>query len=388
MPDLNDFEFANIHQWEQQVLTDLGLDNIRQITEIRLSEEITQSPYVDFLSTVEAPLERSYRNCCYHNGESWQGTRYWLNMPFIKGKSVSDLNQMALEELAGGADGVIFEIKKIEDHQELLNDVSVADCHIGLHGSLTDLNNIMQFLIDNHSPFKGFAAIDRLTDSLEEHVIDFAQLIKKNHHGFRLLSLKESMAKIGTLEEIARLLSQGIQVINVLIDANLPLDTIIKNLQFHLKVSSHYLWEICRIRCLRMLFHQVITRYGSGLTPESVSIHAFTSDTPVAVKDSPSARDENDSLQLISNTTQAMSAILGGCNALTVLPDSGIGDQTGRRIARNVCHILREECSFHRIIDPVAGSYYLEQLTNKMMRVVWSKLRELERQGGYQTRVE
>ena len=47
---LSDFEFADIVQWEQQVLTDLGLENIEQLTQIQLSENITQSPYSDFTS--------------------------------------------------------------------------------------------------------------------------------------------------------------------------------------------------------------------------------------------------------------------------------------------------------------------------------------------------
>jgi methylmalonyl-CoA mutase len=304
-----------------------------------------------------------------------------MNLAYIPQTNVEGANMLALEALNGGTDGVIFKVNGQIEYQKLFKGILFPACYLGLNVPFDAVHDLFQHLSDSQSELKGFISVNNLVGVLDG---DAGQLMTGFGDQIKTLVIKEPTTQYGTLEEITRLLCQGILVINSLLESGIPLPDILKNFQFSLNISSRFLWEICRLRCLRILFHQVMVKYGSNLSPACIPIHVFTSH-PISAENNPTDLNRDRSLQLISNTTQAMSAILGGCNTLSVITGQQSGDmiQTTSRVARNVSHILREESFFHRSADPIAGSYYLEDLTHNMMKHIWSGLREMERTGGY-----
>lgn len=392
---LSDFEFADIVQWERQVLNDLGLENIEQLTQIQLSEKITQSPYLDFTSSPPNHFQHSYRYCTTNSGENWQGSRYWLIMERFEGLTPSEINQLSLASLTGGADGIIMATDGVMNWEQLLAGVSLSDCHLGVDGALQDILDLVEFLDSLGKNHQGFFIINDLPEHLENENPGLLDLLNRNS-GFRMLILQELVTEPGTIDELALLLSQGIFTINTLLEADILMPTILENIQLNLPLGDSYLWEICRLRCLRILFHQVVQQYGTtDYLPGSLTIQATTTDfqSPPAEKKSPkeSFSTFGQNQQLLRNTVQTMAAVLGGCNIITVVPHKNgfcSNDQWSRRIARNVCHILKDESNLHKMADPVAGSYYLENLTDKMLREVWARLQQIEGSGGYLKRRE
>jgi methylmalonyl-CoA mutase len=92
------------------------------------------------------------------------------------------------------------------------------------------------------------------------------------------------------------------------------------------------------------------------------------------------------SVNLLRDTTEAMSAILGGCNSLTIEPYDAFYKNTQsflRRIARNVSSVIKEESYLDKAVDPMAGSYYLVNLTNEIAKNSWSAFQEVENSGGF-----
>jgi methylmalonyl-CoA mutase len=89
---------------------------------------------------------------------------------------------------------------------------------------------------------------------------------------------------------------------------------------------------------------------------------------------------------MLRATTQAMSAVMGGCDALTVLAyDSVLGEQNsalGERIARNVSILMKEEAHLDKLIDPSAGAYYIENLTYQLSTEAWALFQKVESLGG------
>jgi len=382
---LIDFEFADINKWEEQVLKDLGLESIEQFTQVKLSSEINKSPFSDHNSSIDLSLQTSYRNCTYNVGESWQGARHWLCMERMESSNQSQLNQLALTALKGGADGVILAPQMKADWERILAGISLADCNLGIEGPISEIITVNTLLNSSDASHKGFYFIENLHECLGKKIQNVAELLSENT-GFRALVINEPTMQTGSLIELTLLLSQGIFTINTLIEAGIPISTIRKNIQINLQIGPYYLWEICRLRCLRILFDQVLLQYDpeQGYS-NSLTISVQTSDIPTAFETRDSAQ-KNSNQCLISNTTQAMSAILGGCNILTVLPNQhGFQGEVSspRRTARNISHILKEESKLHLVADPVAGSYYLEELTHKIMREVWASLKILEGKGGY-----
>ncbi len=90
-------------------------------------------------------------------------------------------------------------------------------------------------------------------------------------------------------------------------------------------------------------------------------------------------------VNMIRNTSEAMSAILGGCDTLLVKPDDRIGHQTtafSERIAANISNLLREESYLDKIENPVSGSYYVESLTGLLIHHALDLFKQTEKDGG------
>ena len=354
MPDLSDFEFADIHQWEQQVLADLEINDIRQITEIALPEGIIQSPYVDFTSVREPGLKKFSSDITANSTDG----RQWLNLEFITADNPRTANERAQEALTAGADGIIFEVGNDPDFPLLFTDISLVHCFLGLKGTPSGVREGLQYLSSKQTDLQGFARIP----------LEYSSGLQNHNGRFRNLVVQEPTPALSTLQEISRLLSQAVHTIDTLLISEIPKEIVFNNIQFVLTLGNSFLWEICRLRSLRILFHQVMRLYGVAFAPDTIAIHVFTSVVP-----------ESNVHPLIGSTIQAMSAILGGCNSLSVMPYS----HDTVRLTRNVSTILKEECYLNQVRDPIAGSYYMEDLTHKMMKNICSGFTDLEQKGGF-----
>ena len=166
-------------------------------------------------------------------------------------------------------------------------------------------------------------------------------------------------------EKIADVLTRSVQTIQSLLTSGLEADEIIKNSQFSISVDNRYFLSIAKIKALKMLFNEVSTAFlETDATNSSTKIHVFTH-----------IEAESNHKNMISNSTQAMSAILGGCEALSILShdlgQESTNENFSLRISRNISNILREESYFDKIADPVAGSYYIESLIDSFSEKTW-----------------
>jgi len=161
------------------------------------------------------------------------------------------------------------------------------------------------------------------------------------------------------------------------------LSTLLDDLQIVVPVSTSYFVEIAKLRALRLLVPQVIeafedeTNAESDFGPADLRIHAETSRRTETIYDP--------YVNMLRATTESMSAVLGGCDTLTVRPyDASLRppNDFGLRIARNVQLILEHEAHFDQVSDPAAGSYYVETLTNKLAQRAWDQFQQLEAEGG------
>ncbi len=138
-----------------------------------------------------------------------------------------------------------------------------------------------------------------------------------------------------------------------------------------LQLSTSYFVELAKIRDWRLLWPLLWEGFELSDPPSAV-IHAYLD---------PQTQVEDQDLNMIRTTTQAMAAVIGGVNRLSLLPAdafSGLTSAFTRRMARNVQHLLRMESYFDRVVDPAAGSYYLEQLTQQLAEHAWRGFQERE----------
>ena len=151
---------------------------------------------------------------------------------------------------------------------------------------------------------------------------------------------------------------------------------LVNQLVFHLAIGGDYFLEIARIRAIRLLIKQVLELYQTGHTEALV----LSSNSCW----SKSISDPN--VNMLRNTTEAMSAVLGGCDALLVRAHDSYANHSSKwsnRIALNISNLLKDEAYMAKVKDPSAGSYYLENLTALLAEKALQLFRDIEKEGGY-----
>ncbi|HHM20444.1 MAG TPA: hypothetical protein ENJ20_00345 [Bacteroidetes bacterium] len=164
--------------------------------------------------------------------------------------------------------------------------------------------------------------------------------------------------------ELERVVSLGERFLHRYATEKYPPAFINKHLQFSVAVGKNYFLNIAKLRALRLLWANVMKAYGMGGPMPPVAVHFAEGE-----------QTDDPHTNMIAATTQAMSAVTGGADRLTVLPaDAYSGEVSGfsRRIARNVQHILQLESHFDQVADPVAGSYFVEKLTRVLCEKAWA----------------
>ena len=181
------------------------------------------------------------------------------------------------------------------------------------------------------------------------------------------------------VQELAFALSAGVEYLTRLTDIGLSVSVIAPKMRFIFSVGSNYFFEIAKLRAARMLWSHIIKSYGAASEDAGrMNIHCVTSLYNKTLYDP--------YVNMLRTTTEAMAATLGGTDSLEVLPfDITYGHTTefGERMARNQQLILKEESGFHKIADPAAGSYYIENLTENIAREAWNLFLRVEEKGGY-----
>jgi len=166
-------------------------------------------------------------------------------------------------------------------------------------------------------------------------------------------------------------------------EQNWSLSTVLDDLEIVVPVSTPYFVEIAKLRALRLLAPQVVLAFADesqtdlDFSPTDLRIRAETSRRTETIYDP--------YVNMLRATTEAMAAVIGGCDTLTVRPyDTALRppDDFGLRIARNVQLILKHEAHLDQVADPAAGSYYVETLTDQLTHRAWAQFQELEAEGG------
>lgn len=182
-----------------------------------------------------------------------------------------------------------------------------------------------------------------------------------------------------SVQELAFALAQGSEYLSRLTELGVSVKEIAKRMTFSFGVGSSYFMEIAKFRAARMLWANIVDTYGSeGNCSKKMMIHATTGEWNQTVYDP--------YVNMLRATTEAMSAAIANVDYLEVLPFDfafRVPTEFSNRIARNLQHILKEESHFNKVVDPGAGSYYIENMTNSVANASWDLFRKIEDGGGY-----
>lgn len=132
---------------------------------------------------------------------------------------------------------------------------------------------------------------------------------------------------------------------------------------FWVPIGTQYLTEIAKMRALRYLLKKIACAFALQEAQCIPFIHAQTSIHYHG--------NQPDYTNLVRATAQAMSAVIGGCDALTVLPFDNSDNALARQLATHVSYILEHESLFAKVADPAAGAFALEDMTLKLANAAW-----------------
>ncbi|MCO5255829.1 MAG: methylmalonyl-CoA mutase family protein [Lentimicrobium sp.] len=179
-------------------------------------------------------------------------------------------------------------------------------------------------------------------------------------------------------QELAFALASGNEYMALLTSAGIPAGKAAESMIFVFATGGNYFMEIAKLRAARLLWARIVEQYQPA-SPESAKmrIHSVTANWNKTIYDP--------YVNMLRTTTEAMSAALGGADMITVLPfDLNYKEPDGfsMRMARNQQIILKEESSLDKVVDPAAGSYYIENLTASLADAAWRLFLEVEEKGG------
>ena len=185
-------------------------------------------------------------------------------------------------------------------------------------------------------------------------------------------------------QELGYALAWGNEYLNALIEAGVSADDAAKKIKFNFGISSNYFLEIAKFRAARMLWANIVKEYNPACDCACKMLaHAETSTFNLTLFDA--------HVNMLRTQTEAMSAALAGVNSITVSPfDKAYQtpDDFSERIARNQQLLLKEECHFDKVVDPAAGSYFIENLTVSIAQQAWNLFLQVEEEGGMMAAVK
>ena len=184
--------------------------------------------------------------------------------------------------------------------------------------------------------------------------------------------------------ELAYTLADGLEYLRAGVNAGMTIDQFAPRLSFFWGISMHFFMEVAKMRAARMLWAKIVNQFGPK-NPKSLALrtHSQTSGWSLT---------EQDPFNNVGRTCiEAMAAALGHTQSLhTNALDEAIALPTdfSARIARNTQIYIQQETFICKEVDPWAGSYYVEALTNEIAHKAWAHIQEVEKLGGMAKAIE
>ena len=180
------------------------------------------------------------------------------------------------------------------------------------------------------------------------------------------------------VQELAFTLADGREYVRAAIARGMDVDRFAGRLSFFFAIGMNFFMEAAKLRAARLLWSRIMDEF-EPTDPKSKMLRTHCQTSGVSLQ------EQDPYNNVIRTAYEAMSAVLGGTQSLhTNALDEAIALPTefAARIARNTQLILQEETGVTNVVDPLAGSYYVEKLTHDIAEAAWALMEEVEEMGG------
>lgn len=396
----SDFPAVSTQEWMDKITVDLkGADYEKRLV-WKTNEGFKVKPFyrqedLEGLKTTEGlPGQFPYLRGNKKNDNTW------FIRQDIQVDNPEEANAKALDLLNKGIDSLGFKIKGKDVSEEfihtLLKDICCECIELNFKTCQRQTVKLARF-VTQYFKEKGYAP-EKLQGSFNFDPI--GKMLKKGKDRSKLIPTAKELIEILTpypsfrciavnslqlnnagayiYQELGYALAWGNQYLACMTEAGVPVDTAAQKIKFNFGISSNYFMEIAKFRAARLLWAQIVNEYKpSCLCACQMIAHAETSHFNLTLFDA--------HVNLLRTQTEAMSAALAGVDSMTVTPFDQAYEspnEFSERIARNQQLLLKEEAHLNRIVDPAAGSYYIENLTVSIAKQAWELFLQVEEEGG------
>jgi len=324
----------------------------------------------------------------------------WFVRQEIEVCDIKEANKKALDILNKGVDSIGFSISgdvAKGDVAELLKGIHLEAIEINFRACQNEIVKLIKTLVEyfkstgiapenikgsaNYDPFSKTLRKGKEVGAIGKEIAELIALTSefKNFRVIGVNAFQFNNAGSYISQELGFALAYGNEFLSQAAEAGVEIYDVAKKIKFNFGVGSNYFMEIAKFRAARMLWANIVSAYLPTCTRAAkMQIHAFTSEWNQTIYDA--------HVNLLRSQTEAMSASIAGVDSLTVLPfDNSYkkADEFSERIARNQQLLLKEESHFDKIVDPSAGSYYIETLTASIAEQAWKYFLTVEDKGGF-----
>lgn len=399
-----DFPPVTTEQWEELIKHDLkGADYDKKLI-WKTPEGFDIRPYYrkEDLENIHH-LNTFPGNYPYLRGNNVNKNN-WLIRQNIRIDNIEENNKKALDILMKGIDSLGLEFDedykpKLEDIERLLQNIfaDMVEINYMCGNSAVEMVKIIVELVKKYNRrlelIHGSVDYDPLgymllRGNFKEPECDpfhkAKRLINLAGHlpNFRVIAVNgKTLRNSGSsiVDELGFSLACGNEYLYRLNELHMPVHKVTPRIKFTFAIGSNYFMEIAKLRAARLLWARIVKQYKNSSDEDArMNIHCVTSSWNKSLYDP--------HVNMLRTTTEAMSAIIAGSDSLTVLPYDSVYENSSvnsERIARNQQLLLKEESHFDKVIDPAAGSYYIENLTKSIASEAWNIFLEVEKMGGF-----
>ncbi len=343
-----DFDHA---VWEQLVRNELKGKEPSSIYVLAPAGDLLRP--IGLAADINPDVDKDLRRGTQKQGNTWR-----ITVPITE-TDARMANNEALAALIGGADGIGLRAAHA-GMQPVLNDVILAAVDLQMHqGNKETLLEVLHLANAQHASAKELSICADLSQDAD--VTGLRSRIA-THPLLRLYEVRDHRkAGDGPMEGIHQAMAQGRSLLEKLTRSGWPIDDAAARIQFRLHLGDDLFLEAARIRAFRAAWAQVVRSFS----PE----HACSGNTFIQCEVQFARDPKSPYDQALRATLQGISAVLGGCDGLTI-PDLPLpeGPVLGRRIARNISLLLRDEGFLGRVADPLGGAYVVEEMTDSMIK--------------------
>lgn len=392
---LADFERPSFDQWLDKIKTDLKGKSLDDISHDTFEHFEIKAVYSQENSKLKLD-ENALKNQSKTNNNDWI-----INHNVLSEQDDKAANKEALKALMSGANGISF--NGDSSFSKLLEAIELPYIDVFIRPkkpSQFDLNQFLSYLNSqgyNTQEITGAIELNPFGIALQSGQLNQTYINEALASAIEIKSALSSMRSLlvsgitfrdagsSITQEIGYALAEGHELLVNLLEKGVSIDDASSLFQFELSSDTQYLLETAKIKVFRALWSRIIEAYQ----PE----HNCSTNTFIHSKTSGFVHTTLDvHSNLLRDTTACMAAAIGGADMITVTAfDSATQDQKpsfANRLATNIQLMLKEESGLHKVIDPTAGSYLFNDITNQLAERAWGIFQGVEKEGGFNTSIK